>query len=218
MHECATDPKLVDPLRRWIAYGHLPCVVWMTGLSGAGKTTLANALDFELFNQGAKSFVLDGDYLRCGLNSDLGFSGPDRVENARRVAHTAGLMAEAGMICIVAVVSPSLEARQVARACVPNGLFVEVHVNTPLEVCERRDPKGLYRKARSGLLKGLTGVDAPYEIPLEPDLCLDTSIMSVTDCIESLMQLLAMRGSNPSMAKPAPSTQKQTKSASVNCL
>lgn len=190
----------VEPAKKWVSNGHLPCVVWFTGLSGSGKSTLANALDEALFNLGAKSTVLDGDNLRRGLTSDLGFSDEDRVQNARRVAQTASLMADAGLIALVALVSPLEQARQAARKAVPSGLFLEVHVNTPLDVCEQRDVKGLYRQARQGELKGFTGVGAPYESPEDPDLRLNTDLLSVADCVNTLLQLLAARGALPKVA------------------
>jgi adenylyl-sulfate kinase len=182
---------------RWSANGHLPCVVWLTGLSGSGKTTVANALDAKLHSLGAKSYLLDGDNLRHGLTADLGFSEADRERNVKRVAEVAKLMADAGMVVVVALVSPSRSARNMARALLPNGQFMEVHVNTPLSVCERRDTKGLYRRARAGTLQGLTGVNAPYEPPTQPELRLDTSITSVDESINILVNLLAIRGSIP---------------------
>lgn len=190
----------VESSLKWAANGHLPCVVWFTGLSGAGKTTLANALDQALFKMGAKSTVLDGDILRRDLTADLGFSDVDRIRNAQRVGQVASLMAEAGLISLVALVSPLEAARLAARQAVPAGLFLEVYVNTTLAVCEQRDVKGLYKQARKGGLAGFTGVDATYEPPLDPDLRLDTGQMSVADCVNALLMLLATRGALPKAA------------------
>jgi bifunctional enzyme CysN/CysC len=149
-----------------------PCVVWFTGLSGAGKSTIANLVDAWLTGHGHHTCLLDGDNVRRGLNRDLGFTHEDRVENVRRVAEVAKLMAEAGLIVLVSLISPFRAEREMARRIVEPGAFVEAHVDTPLDVCEARDVKGLYRKARSGLLPNFTGIDSPYEIPADPELTL----------------------------------------------
>lgn len=159
------------------------CVVWLTGLSGAGKTTIASATEDLLRNEGRAVCVLDGDSLRRGLCSDLGFSPEDRQENIRRVGEVARLFADAGVVCIVALISPYRRDRDRARAAVPVGRFIEVFVNSPLEVCERRDPKGLYARARAGTLKDFTGVSAPYEPPVGPELELHTDQLEVTECV-----------------------------------
>lgn len=200
MSDCQQHLHPVEPARKWAANGHLPCVVWFTGLSGAGKSTLANALDQALFKLGAKSAVLDGDALRRGLTADLGFGEADRIHNARRVAQVASLMAEAGLVTLVALVSPLEAARIAARKAITAGLFLEVHVSTSLAVCEQRDVKGLYRRARQGALLEFTGVSAPYEVPSDPDLRLDTASMSVSDCVRAVLMLLAMRGALPKAA------------------
>ncbi|MBN2582469.1 MAG: adenylyl-sulfate kinase [Planctomycetes bacterium] len=173
--------------------GQRGCVVWLTGLSGSGKSTVARALESRLHEAGRLVFVLDGDNVRHGLNSDLGFSAADRDENIRRIGEVAALMAEAGLIVVTAFISPYREGRAGARKAVGPGRFLEVFLDTPLELCEQRDPKGLYRKARSGELEEFTGVDAPYERPESADLSLDTGRQDVGQCVEAMVQLLAER-------------------------
>lgn len=158
-------------------------VVWLTGLSGAGKTTIARALELELRQSGRAVCVLDGDCLRRGLCADLGFSPDDRRENIRRVGEVARLFADAGLVCIVALISPYQCDRARARAAAPAGRFIEVFVNAPVEICERRDPKGLYARARAGKLKDFTGVSAPYEPPLTPEVELRTDQSDVSECV-----------------------------------
>jgi len=158
-------------------------VVWFTGLSGSGKSTLAGLLERALFQQGKQVCVLDGDNLRRGLCSDLTFSPEDRKENIRRAGEVAKLFAEAGLICIAAFISPYRSERELARGIAPEGKFLEVYLNAPLEVCEQRDPKGLYVKARSGEIKNFTGVSAPYEPPRKPDLELRTDLLSIDECV-----------------------------------
>src|SRR6266705_5677266 len=150
--------------------GHAGAVIWLTGLSGSGKSTLAAELERALFEQGKQVCVLDGDDLRRGLCSDLGFSPEDRKENIRRAGEVAKLFAEAGFICIAAFISPYGSERELARGIAPEGKFLEVYLNAPLEVCEQRDPKGLYAKARTGAIKDFTGISAPYEPPLKTEL------------------------------------------------
>src|SRR5438093_4830888 len=154
--------------------GHWGWVVWLTGLSGSGKSTIATELERELFQLGKQVCVLDGDNLRHGLCSDLAFSQADRKENIRRVGEVARLFAEAGMICVHAFISPYRADLQLARAMAPAGKFIEVYLNAPLEICEQRDWKGLYAKARAGEIKDFTGISAPYEPPLQADLQLPT--------------------------------------------
>ncbi len=148
--------------------GHSGKVLWLTGLSGAGKSTLANAIEIELHELGRRTYLLDGDNIRCGLNSDLGFSDADRVENIRRVAEVARLMLDAGMIVISAFISPFRAEREMAKTLIGADDFLEIYVNTPLRVCEERDPKGLYRKARQGMISNMTGLGSPYEVPTAP--------------------------------------------------
>jgi bifunctional enzyme CysN/CysC len=164
--------------------------IWLTGLPGAGKTTLASALEQRLRDQGRPTCVLDGDSLRTGLCRDLGFSEADRIENIRRVAEVAKLMVDAGLTVMVALVSPFHAQRQMARGLLSDGEFIEVFVDTPLEVCERRDPKGMYAKARSGQLKDFTGVDGRYDPPTHPDVRVDTSVTTVEESVARILRCL----------------------------
>jgi adenylyl-sulfate kinase len=170
-----------------------PCLLWFTGLSGSGKSTIANALDVALHKRGYHTFLLDGDNVRHGLCSDLGFSDDDREENIRRVGEVCKLFADAGLIVMSAFISPFTSDRRMVRKLFPAGEFIEVFMDTPLETCEERDPKGLYRKARSGEIKHFTGIDSPYEIPSHPELRLDTSTMSVEACVDTLIAYLLER-------------------------
>src|SRR4051794_10981429 len=162
----------IDRSRRWSALGHAGATVWMTGLPGSGKSTIASGVEAALLGSGRSAYILDGDNLRHGLNGDLGFSAADRTENVRRTAEVSALLADAGVVVLVALVSPYRADRDAARAVhAARGLpFLEVHVATSLEECERRDPKGLYARARAGEISGLTGVDDPYEPPVAPDV------------------------------------------------
>jgi bifunctional enzyme CysN/CysC len=172
------DVRRHDPLvsrdDRWSAIGGAGATVWLTGLSGAGKSTVAMALERRLLQQGRPIYVLDGDNLRHGLNGDLGFSAADRAENVRRLAHVAALLADAGLVAVVAAISPERAQRDAARAVhrATDVAFLEVHLATPLAACIERDPKGLYRRAIAGELRGMTGIDAPYEAPEQPELTL----------------------------------------------
>jgi bifunctional enzyme CysN/CysC len=174
-----------------------PCVVWFTGLCGAGKSTIANAVEAELHSRGNFTYLLDGDNVRYGLNRDLGFTDADRVENIRRVAEVARLMTEAGLIVLVALISPFRAERQMARSLFDEGRFLEVFVDTPLAVAEERDPKGLYRRARSGELKNFTGIDSPYEPPENPQLRIDTTTVSPPQAAALLIDALEQRGLIP---------------------
>jgi bifunctional enzyme CysN/CysC len=168
-------------------------VVWFTGLSGAGKSTIANLVEKKLHALGRHSFLLDGDNIRHGLNRDLGFSAEDRVENIRRVGEVAKLMTDAGLIVLTAFISPFKAEREMVRKVIPAGEFIEVFVDTPLGVAEDRDVKGLYKKARAGQLKNFTGIDSPYEAPESPELHLDTTKMSSEEAAEQVVQLLLQR-------------------------
>lgn len=170
-----------------------PCLLWFTGLSGSGKSTIANALDVALHKRGYHTFLLDGDNVRHGLCKDLGFSDDDREENIRRVGEVCKLFADAGLIVMSAFISPFTSDRRMVRKLFPAGEFIEVFMDTPLETCEERDPKGLYRKARSGEIKQFTGIDSPYEVPSHPEIRLDTSRFSVDECVESLIAYLLER-------------------------
>lgn len=169
---------------------HSGCVVWLTGLSAAGKSTIATELERELFSQGKHAFVLDGDNIRHGLCSDLGFSPEDRKENIRRIGEVAKLFAEAGFVCITAFISPYRSDRDLARRIAPEGKFIEVFLNAPVEVCAQRDPKGLYAKARAGEIKDFTGVSAPYEPPLNPEMELRTDKMTLPECTTAILERL----------------------------
>jgi bifunctional enzyme CysN/CysC len=177
--------------------GHRPAVVWFTGLSGAGKSTIANALERQLHALGCHTVLLDGDNVRHGLSRDLGFTDADRVENIRRVAEVARLMADAGLIAVVSFISPFLADRSSARALVGENEFTEVYVQTPLEVAERRDRKGLYRKARAGTLPHFTGIDSPYEPPESPEVRIDTVTSSVPESVARIVGHLRATGIVP---------------------
>ncbi len=173
--------------------GQRPITVWLTGLSASGKSTLAFALERRLVDIGHACYVLDGDNIRHGLNRDLGFSHQDRTENIRRIAEVARLMNEAGLIVITAFISPYRNDRQLAREIVGAEYFVEVYVNTPIETCEARDPKGMYKRARAGEIAGFTGVNDPYESPETPELTMDTSIASPSEGAEQLLAAVMAR-------------------------
>lgn len=170
------------------------CVVWLTGLSGSGKSTIAFALERGLFDAGHLAFVLDGDNVRHGLNSNLGFSRADREENIRRIAEVSALFATAGLITVTSFISPFAADREKARSVIGPERFMEVHVKAPLDVCESRDPKGLYKKARRGEIASFTGVNAPYEEPSNPDLTLETASSDIASCVAQLLRLLADKG------------------------
>lgn len=174
--------------------GQRPCVVWLTGLSGSGKSTVANIVERKLHQLGRHTYLLDGDNVRRGLNVDLGFTDADRVENIRRVAEVAGLMVDAGLIVLVSFISPFNAERQMARERVEPGEFVEVHIDTPLDVAEERDPKGLYRKARAGELVNFTGIDSPYEPPANPEIRIDTTTVSAEDAADRIVAHLRLIG------------------------
>ena len=165
----------VQKEHRALKNDHKPCVVWLTGLSGSGKTSTADALENKLHALGYKTYTLDGDNVRHGLNNDLGFTDADRVENIRRVAEVAKLMVDAGLIVITAFISPFVSERKYARQILADNEFIEVFVDAPIEVCEARDPKGLYKKARSGQLKNFTGIDSEYQKPQNPEIVLESS-------------------------------------------
>jgi len=171
-----------------------PCVLWYTGLSGAGKSTIANLVDKKLHAVQRHTYLLDGDNVRHGLNRDLGFTDADRVENIRRIAEVAKLMVDAGLIVSTAFISPFRAERQMARALVPDGEFIEIYIDTPLGVAEQRDPKGLYKKARRGDLKNFTGIDSPYERPENPELTIDTTARSPEQAAEMVVAYLEQRG------------------------
>ncbi len=173
--------------------GHAGAVIWLTGLPGSGKSTIAMALERKLFEQGWRAYTLDGDNVRRGVNADLGFSPDDRQENIRRIGEIAALFADAGTICITAFISPYRADRARARAAAGQRRFFEVHVNSGLATCEKRDPKGHYKKARAGLLKDFTGVDAPYETPSNPDTVIDTETQEIGASVNQLLAFVVER-------------------------
>ena len=174
--------------------GHRSAILWFTGLSGSGKSTLANAVNAALFERGLATYVLDGDNIRHGLCKDLGFSDADREENIRRIGEVAKLFLDAGVIVLTAFVSPFRADRDKARALVADGDFLEIHCAADLAVCESRDPKGLYAKARAGQIKEFTGISSPYEAPEKPELCLDTGAQNLEQCVAAVINLLEERG------------------------
>jgi bifunctional enzyme CysN/CysC len=187
---------------RWESIGHAGATIWFTGLPGAGKSTIAGAVEERLVTAGRPAFLLDGDNLRHGLNGDLGFDEDARCENVRRTAHVARLFAEAGTVALVSLVSPYGCDREIASGlhAAQELHFIEVFVDAPLEICEERDPKGLYARARAGEITGMTGVDAPYQPPAQPDLVLRSSAESVEDAVERVLQTLAARLLHPPRA------------------
>ena len=173
------------------------CVIWFTGLSGSGKSTLALEVESRLYRRGHLTYVLDGDNVRHGLNKNLGFSPEDREENIRRIGEVAKLFTDAGVIAMTAFISPYRTDRDNARDLLDEGRFVEVFVDCPLEVCEARDTKGLYKKARAGEIKGFTGISAPYEAPTHPELTVNTGSQTLEECTERVVALLESKGLVP---------------------
>ena len=171
-----------------------PCVLWFTGLSGAGKSTIANALDKKLHEMGRHTYLLDGDNVRHGLSKDLGFANEDRVENLRRVAEVSKLMVDAGLIVISAFISPFKSERQMARDLFSEDEFLEIFIDTPLQIAEQRDVKGLYKKARAGELKNFTGIDSPYERTEYPELSLFSDQYPIDDLVQQAVQMLKTKG------------------------
>lgn len=169
----------------------VPKTIWLTGLSGSGKSTLINEMDKRLFEQRKKTMVLDGDNVRMGLNGDLGFRKEDREENIRRVAEVAKLMNDAGIIVLTSFISPFEADRQKAREIIGEDSFIEIYVSTPLEECEKRDVKGLYKKARQGKITDFSGISSPYEVPRNADIVIDTSDKKIEDCVDEIMEQLS---------------------------
>ena len=180
--------------RRETLNGHRSTVLWFTGLSGSGKSTLAHAVEEYLHQHDCRTFVLDGDNIRHGLCADLGFSVQDRTENIRRIGETAKLMVEAGVITLTAFISPFRQDRRLVRGLFPHGDFLEIYCNASLEVCEERDVKGLYKRARTGEVKDFTGISSPYEVPQKPELEINTNGQTLDTCVEAVVQLLQQRG------------------------
>ncbi|MGN7469775.1 adenylyl-sulfate kinase [Brevibacillus sp. SAFN-007a] len=187
-------PTTVTKEDRQRRAGHRSCVLWFTGLSGAGKSTLANAVEQELNRRGLASYVLDGDNIRHGLNKGLGFGEEDRKENIRRIGEVAKLFVDAGVIVLTAFISPYRSDRELARSLVEAGEFIEVYVKCPLEECERRDVKGLYEKARRGEIGQFTGISAPYEEPIQPELVIESSRQTIEDSVAAVLAYLEQAG------------------------
>lgn len=174
--------------------GHKGAVLWFTGLSGCGKSTIANAVELKLYQAGKHTFLLDGDNIRLGLNKNLGFTPEDRTENIRRVGEVAKLFASAGTITLAAFISPYRADRKLVRELLPTGEFIEIYVDASLETCEKRDPKGLYKKARAENLPNFTGITAPYEAPEKPELVLDSNHKGIEELVNEVIAYLEMNG------------------------
>lgn len=185
----------VEREQRSVITGGTGITLWMTGLSGSGKSTIAHGVEFRLIGDGRLAYVLDGDNLRTGINADLGFSAVDRAENVRRVGEIARLMNDAGLVVLVPVISPFVADRAAVRArhSESGHAFAEIHVHAPLEVCEARDPKGLYSRARAGEISDFTGIDSPYEAPCQPELVIDTSTVPVDAAVDVVLEFLGRR-------------------------
>lgn len=180
----------VTKSKRHLVNGHKSCVLWFTGLSGSGKSTLANAVDHALFEQGCKSYVLDGDNIRHGLNKDLSFGVEDRRENIRRIGEVAKLFVDSGQIVSSAFISPFRSDREIVRNLFQSGEFVEIYLQCPIGVCEDRDPKGLYQKARRGEIPEFTGISSPYEIPNSPEITIATDQLTIQQSVEKILTYL----------------------------
>jgi len=179
----------VTRTRRETKNKHRSVILWFTGLSGSGKSTLAHAVEENLFQKNCKTYVLDGDNVRHGLCGDLGFSDIDRKENIRRIGEVAKLMLESGVIALTAFISPFASERRIARKLVPHGEFLEIYCDSSIEICEQRDVKGMYKKARKGEIKDFTGISSPYEVPKNPELIVNTGTDSIENCVEQVMCL-----------------------------
>lgn len=174
--------------------GHKPCILWFTGLSGSGKSTLANALESKLFERKIHTYLLDGDNVRHGLNNDLGFDKDSRIENIRRIGEVSKLFVDSGTIVLTAFISPFIKDRQIVRELVEENEFIEIFIDTSLDVCEERDPKGLYKKVRAGSIKNFTGIDISYEKPLSPEIYLENSKTSIENNVMIILNYLEQQG------------------------
>lgn len=187
MNNLSSVQTKISPERKRLLMGQHPCIIWFTGLSGSGKSTLAVHLEVELFNKGYKTLILDGDNVRLGFNSDLGFSEEDRVENIRRISEVAKLFLDAGIIVLAAFISPFRSNRELVRSTVGVDRFIEVFVDAPIEMCEQRDTKGLYKKARAGQLRNFTGIDSPYERPECPSVLIEIANVDIEEAVSILL-------------------------------
>jgi len=183
MHHVTKDDRAKQKQQR-------PCILWFTGLSGSGKSTIASAVEQKLFELGHHTYLLDGDNVRHGLNKDLSFTNEDRVENIRRIGELSNLMVDAGLLVMTAFISPFRSDRRMVRNLVQSHEFIEVYMDTSLDECERRDPKGLYKKARKGEIKNFTGIDSEYEIPKNPEIVVDTMQDSIGECADQVVAYL----------------------------
>jgi len=188
------QPTKVSKEDRRRLNGHGSCVLWFTGLSGSGKSTLATEVEKELYQRGVRTYVLDGDNIRHGLNRDLGFGKDDRKENIRRIGEVAKLFVDAGIVTLSAFISPYKEDRDMVRALFGQGEFIEIYVKCSIEECERRDPKGLYKKARRGEIRDFTGISAPYEEPVNPELVVETERETVEESVGRVLAFLSSKG------------------------
>lgn len=184
----------VDKAARSVLNGQRPAILWFTGLSGAGKSTIASAVEEQLFARGVRTYLLDGDNIRHGLCGDLGFNDRDRVENIRRIGEVAKLFVDAGILVLTAFISPFRADRAMVRQLVGNGEFIEVHISASLDVCESRDPKGLYKKARAGEIRHFTGIDSAYEAPQSPEITLDSGQLGVAEAAAEVVAYLERHG------------------------
>ncbi|MDT0602778.1 adenylyl-sulfate kinase [Thalassotalea castellviae] len=182
--------QLVNKEQRANIKDQRPCLLWYTGLSGSGKSTVANAVDRLLFERGCHTYLLDGDNVRHGLNGDLSFSDEDRVENIRRISEVSKLFIDAGMIVSTAFISPFAADRKMAKDLLAEGEFIEVFIDTPMTICEQRDPKGLYKKARAGEIKDFTGIDSTYDVPKQPTIHVKTAEQDIRQCAEQIIRYL----------------------------
>ena len=187
-------PHHVTKEDRAVIKGQKPCILWFTGLSGSGKSTIANAVEAKLYEMGRHTYLLDGDNIRHGLNADLGFGDRDREENIRRIGEVSKLFVDAGLIVLTAFISPFRKDRDRVRNMVEEGEFIEVFVDTPLSVCENRDPKGLYKKARKGEISNFTGISSPYEAPAKPEIHLQTDRMTIEEAAEQVIRYMRKKG------------------------
>jgi len=187
-------PHKITKEERMKRFSQKPVILWFTGLSGSGKSTIANALEEKLFGLKACTYLLDGDNIRYGLNRDLGFTKEEREENIRRIGEVSKLFVDAGMIVITAFISPFIKDRELVKNMVQEDEFIEIFIDTPIEICEQRDPKGLYKKARNKEIKEFTGISSPYEKPIDPKIHLQTDKKTIKECVDEIIKYLKQKG------------------------